>query len=206
MKPLTKATQELFTPMVQQIASYKQKDFKHDRLELIAKKTPSGNIATTMDLFSVPVANQPSEGQQRLHPRCRETIIFPNRLFEKKHLKDQRFAVPLTDSNVELIFHCWPWTQIVANDLARKFCTRILAQGIRQDTNANVIAQYKQNKILPDDGFICKADKPLRDFQKPARNCGMLSESFALFMQQGTGKTATAISTMVNDAIRKGGS
>ncbi len=199
MKPITKATQRLFTPLLEEIPSYKKNDFKNERIELVSKQRDDGTWVTVMDLYSV----RPNSPNEKFHPTCLETSRFPNRLFEKRYVKNNKYGVPLTDANVEIIFACWPWNQIILNHSAKQQVMKVLAQGKRQDLNAKVIAQYAADKTTPNDNFVEQEDKPLLCYQKVGRHCGVKNEAFALFMEQGTGKTPTAISVVVNDYLKK---
>lgn len=210
MKPLTKATKKRFRSMLERLPSYRLDRFKNDRLELKTKYREDGVPNTTLNLFSV------REGDPNKYTDiCRETALFPNDLFEKRFVKDNLYGCPLTDSNVELIFHTWPHNQLVLDHNSRKLCVRILTEGIRQDENAKIVAKYKNSKDIDKDkpylpefrGFEAvepkDSDKQLTCFQKVARHLGVESNYLNLFMEQGTGKTAAAIGMMVNDCLKR---
>jgi len=85
----------------------------------------------------------------------------------------------------------------------------------RQDMNAKIIADFKALKKLPNSllpassvnksepqPFVENSKFPLLDFQKVPRHCAVSTGNMALFMVPGTGKTATAISTVVNHTIK----
>lgn len=202
MKPLTRATQQRFRPMLERIPSYKHEDFSQDRLELYTelKGKKKDNIIpyTVMDLYSI----RP-DSQDQYHPRCYETTMFVNDLFEKRHIRGNKFYVPLTDSNIELIAHCWPSNQLVLKDeITKTMWYHTLAKGKLQDVGAKVVAEYKNSKRLPPkNGFVEHPERPLMPFQVVARYCASLQDGYAFFMEQGTGKTPVSINTILNTAI-----
>lgn len=198
MKPLTKATQIKFRPMVERIPSYMRDAFKDDRLELNTALTPSGVPNTVLDIYSVR-----SGSKDKHNPKTQASVMFPNDLFEKRHIKNNRYGCPLTDSNVELVFHTWPLGQIKLNALARAYCEKILAEGIRQDKNARVVAEFRDSGKVPNESYKEVKGAELVKYQKIPRHNAINSLDYALFMQQGTGKTPTTISTVVNDCIRE---
>lgn len=178
--------------------SYKADLFSRDRLGFRTTIPESGFPHTEMTVYSV-LENSENKG----HPRCHESMTFPNSLFEKRVIKgDNKWYCPLTDSNVELINHCWPKEQLVFDELSKQLFDEKLILGKVQDFCAATIAKYKTHGILPSSyGLVEKEGKELTDYQKVGRACIDMSMGFALFMDMGTGKTATALNASVNSLI-----
>lgn len=63
---------------------------------------------------------------------------------------------------------------------------------------ARVNYEWQQFKIVPPHKMELHPDMPLSKYQQVAAYLCTISESFALFMEQGTGKTATIIAALCN--------
>lgn len=145
-------------------------------------------------------------------PPSSQAEDFFNRLPETKFLGGKIFAlrhsweVAATDYFVLLVHHCWPMQQIHFEDQdAKKLFEYLLMRFALQHHRASIAAEFKTlSKVprLPDD-WIIHPDLPLSDYQTVAALMSMSQEAIALFMDKGTGKTATAIQAMCVEAQRK---
>jgi non-specific serine/threonine protein kinase len=116
------------------------------------------------------------------------------------------YEVPLTDNNVEVIANTWnPYLdQVIFDPLIHARFKEILLLGKRQDNNAKLIAEWRENKILPNCSNIKETtDFPLADYQKLVRHNLLTNSGYCLYMEQGTGKTAPVISTICHEANKK---
>jgi SNF2 family DNA or RNA helicase len=106
-----------------------------------------------------------------------------------------------------LIHKLWPRDQVIfrGQDVLTVY-QYLLLTSRAQEENIRRVAEYRANKsIIGEATLHDNTDKDLRlsPYQKVGALCALNSEAFFLHMQQGTGKTPTAISVMCNDAIRQ---
>jgi len=108
-----------------------------------------------------------------------------------------------SDMTVEIINECWPQKQLVFRDEE----TRLLFQYLlfskrRQDLNAENVAHFKEHGLLPLHDFALHPNMPLARYQELGLVNSADNEGYALFMEQGTGKTAIVVSRICNEAKR----
>lgn len=154
---------------------------------------------------------------------------FPRRIFERKELRINseigevgvKYAFACTDVVATTIATLWPAQQIEFEDDITKTMFQYLGMsGAFYQRNAEVIANYKLHGEVPGEKVLtvnwetmelkyryepqfeqCQS-QPLLPYQQVATHCAITSEAFALFMQQGTGKTPVAIAAMCNKAVK----
>lgn len=133
---------------------------------------------------------------------------FLSRFPERKKLDGSRYPeylVGATDFSAVLIDQLWPKEQLDIDDEA-KLMLNFLMANVRQSENAALnVAAYKDNGSLPDDDYEIHSEHPLSPYQRLALHNMMKLPGYALFMEQGTGKTAVAIAALCNLAARKKG-
>jgi len=128
-----------------------------------------------------------------------------NRVPEAKHLgrkggDDDVWRVAVTDISVLLIHHAIPRERLVFTKDAKIAYELTLMEFFLSNSRAKIQAEFKSNRTVPSlpPGYD-SGELKLSDYQQTA--VGMaLHQSLALFMEQGTGKTATAISLMCEEA------
>ena len=110
-----------------------------------------------------------------------------------------------TDFTVLVIYHVWPREKLVFTKEAELQYELILNRFLYQSMAAKIAADFKVSKIVPPmpSDFKDHPELPLSDYQKVALMCCLEQESFGLFMEQGTGKTAIAVSRINVEARRK---
>tara|TARA_R110002096_G_C14661938_1_gene728405 strand:- start:16746 stop:18593 length:1848 start_codon:yes stop_codon:yes gene_type:complete len=117
-----------------------------------------------------------------------------------------------TDFTALVIQHCWPEGKIVfkarldlpEQDEARLMYNFLITRFAAQGKRAAMAAQFKLDGSLPPvprDWLVHKS-LPLSDYQVAASYFCMGHDAAALFMDRGTGKTATAIHTLCMEARR----
>lgn len=202
MLPTCQRTRELFEPPTNKVAS-------RDRLEIHLAK--DGNFI--FDVYSNRTNERLVNGEYKdvtYRDHCGVALQgIINRLPERKpvssHEKEFYFdasIVGATDCTVELIDALVPTQNLIFNDeiVARQW-QYILQCSRMSDSCAEVIANYKTNKIVPEHSYEFCSDKPLSGYQQLALCVQQRSEGFGFFMEQGTGKTAPAIAAICNGAI-----
>lgn len=120
----------------------------------------------------------------------------------------QRRRLPITDYTV-IKLNLWPAERMVFADKATEFIFRAELAGLEdQDRGALQQADFKLHGSIPLEVGGLKRDNlesreyPLKEYQQTAVALSMRSLSYALFMEQGTGKTATAVGRVNVEATR----
>jgi SNF2 family DNA or RNA helicase len=128
------------------------------------------------------------------------------RVPEAHRLHNDTWKMAGTDFTVVIIHHVWPQERLVflsdgAKILYQYLLTRFLAQG----KNSVLTANFKVDGVVPDmpDDFIEHPELPLTDYQKVGLLASLNKESSALFMEQGTGKTAIVVNRINLEGARK---
>ena len=191
MKPLTKATAQILAPITLK---------PEDRLELTLQK--DGN-AFTAKIFSEPSNGSGTRGQASF--AARHTFI--ERMPERSRLNAagwvEAWEVGATDTSVTVISTLWPKSQIVFNgaDTATMY-NYLVTSSINYDGVAEITANYSENKTVPPKAFPTRDDVPLAPYQIVATAASLRAESYALFCEPGTGKTAISVTRICADAMR----
>jgi SNF2 family DNA or RNA helicase len=146
---------------------------------------------------------------------------FFNRMPERQwlgsrdHTKHNRFVVAGTDINALLIHHCWPKDRIhfgfgpgrEQSEGARLLYNVLLGRFFTQTRRAEMVAEFKLSGTLPPqpEDWIEHTNEKLRleKYQRAAVMMGLGHDQVGLFMDRGTGKTASSIQLMCMEAARK---
>lgn len=113
-----------------------------------------------------------------------------------------------TDTTALMIFATWDYSRISFEDeLSEKLYEYLITKFLMQTQSSIKSAKYKLTKEVPDmpDGWVDHPERPLAPYQKTGVALGWHNPSFAFFMQQGTGKTPTAVNLATNEARVKDG-
>lgn len=117
-----------------------------------------------------------------------------------------RWILAGTDFTALVIHHVWSPDKIVfKDDDTELLYTYLLKRFLSQSKSAKMCAEFKVNGVVPEmpSDYIVHPDLPLTDYQKVALLACLNQESKALFMEQGTGKTAVAIARICLEGTRK---
>lgn len=107
------------------------------------------------------------------------------------------FIVAATDVTVEIILQNVKLENILFMDaLAKATFLNLKLRTVRSEKIREEIAAFKSTKVLPLPELV--ADSRATDYQKLGARESSLSEGYGLFMEQGTGKTLTAIIAACN--------
>lgn len=137
---------------------------------------------------------------------------FFDRIPEKKQItKDKqptgKWILAGTDFTVLVIHHAWPKNQVVFGDDAKVLYQFILTRFLAQSASANMIARFKADGTVPKmpEDYIVHPDPDLR--LSPYQEIGLLASlnqpGYALFMEQGTGKTPIKVNRVNLEGFRK---
>lgn len=143
--------------------------------------------------------------------RLRDKFVqrFPQFRYDK-HAKHpiSTVHVALTDISAQLLrAHFGPQSlatplQIHFEQDARIAYDYLLGTVFNQDRCANFIANFRAGNPCRTE-LLLNDKLPLAPYQMIGAQCALWSEGFALFMEQGTGKTATAIARVCTQAAVK---
>lgn len=180
-----------------------------------------------LDIFS------DSGNGQRGQPSQHAWMTFGERLAEKKRLVTAgsafRWLTPVTDFTVMLIDNAWPREQLVFDDDARLAFNYVKGTIVQNEVNAHTVAKFRERldtrrdlidegwdelslSLVDQYGYDTEVDQyevhpeyPLSYYQRVALHNAIRSEGYALFMEQGTGKTPVVIARVCNEAKKKDG-
>lgn len=134
---------------------------------------------------------------------------FLYRLVERTHLgaknpaREGEFRVAATDFNALIVHHSWLRDKLVfRSDESRTLFYYLIRRFLVQTMRAKMQAQFKIDGVVPElpEQFVDHDENPLADYQKAALAFSLRSDGTALFMEQGTGKTAVAIARVCTEA------
>lgn len=169
------------------------------------------------DTFTNFVA-RPFSSDDRLLPSYTAQVALPSRLPECKRLTGGRLQIAGTDVSALILHHAWNTRRTdegteIANRLvfydqhAENMYLYLLTRFLATSVSAKVLRDWSNERIVPDmpDDFY---EHPDSDMQMTgAQRVGLLAsleqEYFALFMEQGVGKTYTVIARVCLEASRK---
>ena len=136
-------------------------------------------------------------------PGARELRV---RLLEVNKLDPSgaRFEAAATDITAIVINALWPETQMAWESGARVVYESLLLRWLHQTTAAKDRAEYKINKKVPamPETFVSCEEYPLTEYQQVGVATTTYHDAAALFMEQGTGKTPTAIAKIMAEAAK----
>jgi SNF2 family DNA or RNA helicase len=119
--------------------------------------------------------------------------------------KRNRSVAAATDTTVLLIEEAWGRDRVIfGSETAELRYRHLLIQFRALEARAEHQAQWKLEgkKVEYRKGFIDHPDFPLADYQRLAVNLSINLPGYALFMDKGTGKTATTICRAMNESSK----
>lgn len=113
------------------------------------------------------------------------------------------YRVPVTEISIQLIDEVWPKSNLRMDAEANIHYATKKNEMLRLKENAVINAAWEMDRKIPTDTNVdSHPEYRLADYQKVAAHLAMENDGFALFMEQGTGKTACAIAAMCSLARR----
>lgn len=182
LEPLCDATKNLFRSVDL---------FPNDRLHL--------SLSADGESFRVSIY---AEGEGNF-PSYHASGSWIARIPERKRIDSNVYEFAATDFTAFIIHAVWPKEKLVFDAQAKIKYNYILTNFLNQTTQAEVVAKFKKDKTIPDFNFLDSELLPLADYQKIGLYCAQRNEGYALFMEQGTGKTPIAIARICNEAKRR---
>ena len=204
LTPLSEATKQLFTPIRIDSDEYLEIDLDKPSKNFITQATKllpysfdkGGHYYTINGEKYYRNGGISMEVAERWQPR----------IPERKHLAFGKWSFACTDFTVLTIHHLWPKDKLkFANEIVELTYEYLLTRFFSQARNAIIGANFKENGLMPrmPDDFIDHPTLPLADYQKVALLASLDQEAYALFMEQGTGKTPIVINRICLEGGRK---
>ncbi len=223
LEPLCKATQSTLTPLPLWDTDFLEIGLDEEGRRFIVRATKYDKVTVTPRCKYCGEQNILAEFYAKLKPKAgyfggidrvrvadgwtsnNARVGWLKKIPEYKQDKDhpERYHIACTDFSCLVIAHQWKEDRIVwrskeAETMYKYLLTRFLVQ----TKNSIIGAEFKINKKLPKlpDTYIKHPKLPNADYQDVGVAMSYGSEAFALFMQQGTGKTPVSISRMCAEA------
>lgn len=117
-----------------------------------------------------------------------------------------RWVCEATDFSVVVIHHVWSKDRIIFKDEEAKLVySYLLRRFFAQNRSAKIVAEFKINKDYPDlpDYYQEHPDLQPTPEQKVGIAASLFQESYALHMEQGTGKTCVAVNRVNLESLAK---
>lgn len=167
-----------------------------DRLYL---KTNQDNTQFVADIFQW----SRIDPTMRIEASSQASRKFVSKIPERQKLNGlERWAFAATDFTAQVIDAVWPRDQIEFEDDAKVTFDYLLALQASRDAIAHDVALFQRDSTVPQHSFELHKDYPLLPYQQVALCNSDRCEGYALFMEQGTGKTPIVIAQICNDAAR----
>lgn len=192
MRALTPETAKLLTPI--QLAD-------NDRLGLSLQSDGKYFLARSYAVYEA------ADGSvSETFPSYRTNKLW-SRIPERSRLNSQQvgehWKLGATDTTVTIISESWPADKIVFEGAdAKLMFNYLIANHARQSLNAEITAHFKEHNIVPNHELDIHPNVPLAGYQQVATFNAMDNEGYALYMEQGTGKTAIVVARICNEAKR----
>jgi len=140
------------------------------------------------------------------YPSSTAAIKWVQRIPERKQISYGTWRLAGTDFTALVIHHTWPGNHLIfKSEEAVLLYSFLLKRFLVQTKAALIAATWKttqQNPEMPKD-FIEHPTLPLTPYQKVSMLASLAVPSYALFMEQGTGKTAVVINRVCFEGGRK---
>lgn len=140
------------------------------------------------------------------YPSSDAAISWFSRIPERKQISYGKWRLAGTDFTALVIHHVWPGSRLIfKSEEASLLYQFLLKRFIVQTKAALMAATWKVTQHTPEmpKDFIEHPELPLTPYQKTAMLASMTASAYALFMEQGTGKTAIVINRVCLEGGRK---
>ena len=187
-------------------------DMMHFEVQAVCLKRCPTNILPSIDRAADPKYVQTPQGafyKDDVHyhyPSWNASSAWFTRVPERKQLGYGKWKLAGTDYTALIIHHAWPHDNLIfKSEAAQLLYTYLLRRFYMQSNAATIAAKFKLTGEVPEmpKDFVEHKTLPLTDYQKVALFISLNNPAYALFMEQGTGKTAIAIARICLEAARK---
>jgi hypothetical protein len=214
LEPLSKATETTFKPVALLDTDYLHVELDDEGKRFITQATALRPFRSAFDSEEdVVLVNGEKLVADSRGPSTNAAETWQKRIPERKGgvgsgLGFGRWILAGTDFTALVMHHVWPIERIVfKDDDAKLLYDFLLKRFLHQSKGARIAAEFKVNGIVPEmpEDWVDSPDPDLvlTDYQKVGMLTTLHQESKALFMEQGTGKTAVSIHRVCLEARRK---
>jgi len=219
LEPLSAATATTLAPIQFNDTDFLELDItlENDRMHFIAeavcllrcsgsKMLPSFDNGLNPPYVITPEGAFYKDDRYYHYPSHNASMRWFQRIPERIQKGYGKWRLGGTDFTALVIHHIWPHHKIIfKSEEAIIFYTYLLKRFLIQSKNATIAAEYALTKIVPQmpKDFIEHPTLPLLPYQKVALLACLNQESYALFMEQGTGKTPIVINRICLEGARK---
>ncbi len=209
LTPLSKATSTLLEPI---------KLFANDYLELELDKTLRWFVSTA-------ISYRPYSGVLSNYYTEADIVDFNGRMWlkdgsasgnaaqgwvkkvpEKSEIGFGKWRLAATDFTALIISQNWPENKLIFRSEEAEMLYRLLLQRFAAtQRQLELAAHFKHSQnapVMPAD-YIPHSESPLLPYQQVGLLMSLMQPAFALFMEQGTGKTGVTVSRWNLEAMRK---
>lgn len=215
LEPLTRATQTTLRPLPLNRTDFLEIDIDDDDnfvVEPIALREVNGNdrLLNSPDIRFVQISDGLFWEDERFRSYTSRTARSDwfRRVPESKPFSQWSTKKVLagTDFSALVIHHMWPHEHLLfLSEAAQLFYTLLLKRFLVQTKAAHVVAKWKSTGECPEmpSDFVDCEQYPYENYQKVGILASLIADSYALFLQQGLGKTAIVIGRVCLEAARK---
>jgi SNF2 family DNA or RNA helicase len=212
LEPLSRATSTSLRPIQFHQGDFLEVDVdktgEHFICKAVCLRKTNNAIAGEQDVVMV----QTSEGvfvkddRYYNYPSSVASTRWFARVPERKQIQLGTWKLAGTDFTALVLHHVWPSEHVIwKSEEAVLLYTYLLKRFLVQSKTALIAATWKATQeapTMPDD-FIEHPDLPLGDYQKVPLLASLAVPAYALFMEQGTGKTAIVVNRVCLEGSRK---
>lgn len=204
VEPLTIATAQAFAPIIVRPDERLLVDLRADDSTFELELTGVQSSPSSVDTEGIWTPNGRIYRSARVtSPEAFEFMDRIPELGKNTRTTKHVYTAGATDYTALLIRDCWPANQVIYKSTqARQFVDMLVMRFSMHSRRARLAANFKLNHIVPvmPKAFVDHPELPLSDYQRAAVAFAYGCESTALFMDRGTGKTASAIGIMCTSA------
>jgi SNF2 family DNA or RNA helicase len=211
VEPLSEATQNALRPLRLREWDYLEIGMDENETAFLMRAVPRRIFTEGIELGEL--KTQSTVTGVKVYPINEyvgyETNEFLARIPESKAFSGAEtrglYKVGMTDYSVILVHCCWPRERLIfKSSTAAMQYDYLLRRFVSQTARANLQAKFKLEGVVPPPpkDYVAHDKYPLSDYQMVGMQMGLGQSAIALFMQKGTGKTATAIGLICLEANR----
>lgn len=193
LDPLTRATETRLKPVHLYGNDHLEIDLDEEGRRFIVEACIYRDGMRATGSYDTPSMNAAVKWVKKIPERNKDKVVYG------------KWTLAGTDFTALVMSHQWPEDKLhFKNREAETLYRFLLARFLVQTKNSIVGADFKINKVVPEmpAEFQDHPELPLADYQKVALHMSIGAEAFAMFMQQGTGKTPIAIQRICVEGVR----
>ena len=213
LEPLSKATETLLEPLNLLPNDYLlvgvDKEVKRFVAKIITMREANNGEQCRRLLCTDGVTRTIDHWQPSFAARCQFIRRIPEKkeILAKGELHSNKWLLAATDFTVLVIHHAWPKNQVLFGEEAKILYNFLLMRFMAQTVSSNLVARFKVEGHVPamPEDFMDRPeeDRKLSPYQKVALLASLNQPGYALFMEQGTGKTPIVVHRVNLEGLRK---